>query len=564
MAILTNIRQNWILAGIIFVGFALRIIGLNFGQPFRYHPDELKLVYWAGNMLDVSKWSPGMFFLIGVYPPLYAFVLAAAFGLYSVFLLVTNAMPGIEAIQSMYYSEPFAFHMIGRWISALSGTTSIYVLYLIGKKAYSPKTGVVAALLLATCFLHVRNSHFGVVDAMLILLILSSFYYSLSIISKPTLRNYVLAAIFASAATATKWNAALIVLPFLLAHVFADSEKGWIRKIVSPKLWFTALAGLISFLIFCPQVFLDFNEWWGGVVGTARFQQSASTKLGAGGGFFSYFTGNHSPGYGFFYDNSFIAALGPFVTLFFVLGIIYLLWRHKKTDFLVLLFPLITYLMVGDMKYKAMRHLLPLVPFLLLIAAEFVNSIISDIVKPPVFKRICSALIIALMVIPTGLKALRYDMALCQVDTRTRMKNWIESNVPDGTKIGVEEFHPPLLAQKDLNLDKIRKSPHYKRVYDVYGLVPKMFAHGKQRTADHNPVKYILENKIEYIVLDSFTYERYHWKLTRERNPELVEQRDQFYQWVQDNTEELYQVNPENAFNISPKLTIHKVRAIGN
>ena len=162
--------------------------------------------------------------------------------------------------------------------------------------------------------------------------------------------------------------------------------------------------------------------------------------------------------------------------------------------------------------------------------------------------------------VPTGLKALRYDMALCQVDTRTRMKDWIEANIPADTKIGVEEFHPPLLSKHDLNLEAIWRSGHYKAVYDVYGLVPGMFAHGKQRTEDHNPVRYIADNEIEYLVLDSFTYDRYHWKFSKLKHPDVVAARDAFYRWVDENCERLHTEPQPNQFNICPELKIYRVR----
>jgi 4-amino-4-deoxy-L-arabinose transferase-like glycosyltransferase len=551
------LSQNKILILITLGGFLLRIVGLQFGQPFRYHPDELKLVYWAGNLLNIQNWSSDLFFLIGVYPPFYAFVLAVFFGIYSLFLLLTSA-ENISIVRDLYYVEPFQYHIIARMISAIAGTISIVVIYRIGKILSSKKAGLVSALFLATCFLHVRNSHFGSVDALLILLILMSFYFSAKILKSSAIQNYILAAIFVSAATATKWNAALVVLPFLAAHFMGDENKSIIKKIIDRKIWISAGVAAAAFFIFCPMVLVDFNEFWGGIIGTARFQQTGSTKFGAGGGFFSYFTGDHSPGYGFFYDNDFFASLGIFATLFFIAGFLLLIWRHKKTDLLLLLFPIVMYLVVGNMQYKAMRHVLPMVPFLLLIATEAV-MLLKNSAKSIVFKRIILGIALGLIVLPSAWKSVRYDLALCQVDTRTEMKNWIEENISADTKIGVEEFHPPLLAKQDLNLDKIKRSSNYKRIYDVYGLVPKMFSHGDQHTDLHDPITYVIENQIKYLVLDSFTFDRYHWKLTQKKKPALVKSRNKFYTWIKENGRLLCRVETNNQYNISPNLELYEL-----
>jgi hypothetical protein len=557
----TWIKKHGLILSIIAIGFALRIIGLQFGKPFRYHPDELKLVYWAGNLLQYQSWSKDTLFLIGIYPPFFGFILTFAFGLYSVLLVLLNLVPDFASVKSLYYTNPFQYHMIARWISVLAGTLSIGVIYKIGKQLYSRFTGLLAALFLSFSFLHIRNSHFGVVDALLILLILLSFYFSARILKGPRLKNYVLAAAFAAMATATKWNAGLIVLPLIMAHFTTDSSVFILKRILDRKIWIAGAVAVVVFLGSCPLPLLDFNEFWGGIIGTARFQQMGTKKLGAGGGFFSYFTGDHSPGYGLFYDNNFIQSLGIFVTILFVAGTLYLLWRHKKQDILLLIFPIFMYLLVGNMQYKAMRHVLPMVPFLLLIAAEFLVTI-RLLAKRLVFQRIVTGLIVFATVVPPAWKALQYDIALCQPDTRTIMKDWIEAHIPFKSKIGLEEFHPPLLAEKDVNLQSILKSADYSGPFDLYGLVPKMFSHGKQRTTKHNPVNYIVENQLAYLVLDSFTHDRYHWENSKRKNPEAVAERDSFNKWVENNCLLLFTVEQNNQFNISPKLKIYKVNVL--
>lgn len=550
---------------IILTGFVLRVIGLQFGKPFRYHPDELKLVFQAGNLLQIHHWSKNLIFLIGVYPPFFTYVLAAAFAVYSGILILFGLAPNLTAVKELYYLEPFSYHLIARWISVIAGTLSIGAIYLIGKKLYSHKTALTAAAFVAFSFILVRNSHFGVVDIFQTLLVLISFYYSVRIFRKGKWADYALAGIFAGLSAATKWNAGLIVLPIIVAHflvIFQKGGQGW-KKIISANLLLAGAACLAAFLIACPMPLVDFKEFWGGIVGTAAFQQSGAKKLGAGGNFWSYFTGHHSPGYGFFYDNSFVPAMGLFATIAFSIGIIYLLWKHRREDILLLSFPIVMYLLIGQMNYKAMRQLLPVVPFLLLIAAEFVVRL-SETAQRLKIQRIMLVVAGALIIVPTGVKALRYDIALCQPDTRTLMKDWIEANIPAGTKIGMEEFHPPLLSRHDLNLKLIEKSKDYKAVYDVFGLVPGMFAHGRQRTQDQNPANYILANKIKYIVLDSFTYDRYHWKLTKLKNAKIVAERDGFYNWVTRECVLLHSTRPQNRFNISPGLKIYQVKTVNS
>ncbi len=556
------IKKNWLVSSIVALGLTLRLIGLQFGKPFRYHPDELKLIYQTGNLLDFSHWSKETFFLMGVYPPFFTYVLAIAFGIYIAGTTLIQGTLSLAAVKELYYINPFQYHLIGRLISAFAGTFTIALVYLVGRKMYSRITGLIAAAFLAVAFLPVRNSHFGTVDVFLTGLVLASFYFSYNIMQRGRYKDYVWAGIFAGLAIATKWNAGLIVIPIVVARFFTlrKDHPFSSRALFDTKILAAGGAVLLAFLIASPLALLDPGEFFGAIIGTAKFEQTGNRKLGAGGGFWSYFTGDHSPGFGLFYDNTFYQALGHLTLVLFSLGILWLLYRRKKEDWLLLSFPVIMYVFMGQMNIKAMRHLLPIIPFLLIIAAEFVVCIASKI-KEKRWQYFALAVLIGGVVLPQGFKSFSYDLALRQPDTRTQMKEWIENHIAGGTKIGLEEFGPPLLSQHDLNLEWIRKSPDYKEIYDVHGLVPRMFAHGEQCTADHDPSQYVKDSGIEILVLDSFTQARYSWKYTQKKRPEVAKARQDFYQWVKENGKLLHRVLPSNEYNISPELGIYRVKS---
>ena len=556
-------KHGYVLFFILAVGFVLRALGVEFGKPFRYHPDELKMIYQAGNLLKFQEWSRETVFLIGVYPPLFTYVLAFASGVYSAMLLVLGVLPSVDAITEFYYQQPFVYHLIARWISVISGTLSLWLVYKIGEKLYSRFIGLLAAAFLSASFLHVRNSHFGVVDIFVSMLVLFSFYFSVQIFRDGRTRYYILAAIFAAFSIAGKWNTGLILMPILLSHFLREKSRPHVSffKIFFHRNLMVALIALsVTFLLACPMPLVDFKEFFGGIIGTAKFQQSGVKKLGAGGDFWSYFTGDHSPGYGFFYDNSFPASMGWFPTIFFSLAILYLLWRRKPQDLLLLIFPVIMYLIIGPMQYKAMRHLLPLVPFLLLSCAVLIDELKTIIPNLRLYKMLL-ALFCVLMIVPTGVKALRYDLALRQVDTRTIMKDWIEIHIPNHAKIGIDEFGPALLSIHDLNYQLIAKSADYKRSYDVHGLVPGMFVHGQKRTSAYDPSRYIWDNHIDHVIISSFTQERLTWEQTQRKHPLITQQRQDFMVWLEKNAVPLFSAAPQNDFHISPRLVFYRIKS---
>ena len=152
---------------IVCVGLVLRAIGIQFGKPFRYHPDEIKLVLQAAHLMNYKGWSQETLLRIGYYPPFFTYILTVVFSVYALFATLVGSIHNLSAVKEIYYTNTFQFHYIARLLSLFIGTITIPLLYFLGKKLYSRVAGLIAAAFLAVAFLHVRNSHFGVVDIFL-------------------------------------------------------------------------------------------------------------------------------------------------------------------------------------------------------------------------------------------------------------------------------------------------------------------------------------------------------------------------------------------------------------
>jgi len=58
-----------------------------------------------------------------------------------------------------------------------------------------------------------------------------------------------------------------------------------------------------------------------------------------------------------------------------------------------------------------------------------------------------SVLIIAAVIAPSAIRVAKFDAALSGIDSRTRSKQWIEYNIPQGTRIALESYGPPISRQ---------------------------------------------------------------------------------------------------------------------
>lgn len=112
--------------------------------------------------------------------------------------------------------EPF--FLLARALSALAGTLTIYLIYCLARRLFDPLTGVVAAALLAVAFLHARDSHFGVTDVSMVMLVVAAVLALVRAHDEPSPVRFLWAGLLAGLATSTKYNALLLVAPLAVSQ----------------------------------------------------------------------------------------------------------------------------------------------------------------------------------------------------------------------------------------------------------------------------------------------------------------------------------------------------------
>src|SRR5262245_43018075 len=144
------------LGALLVAGAVLRIWGNDYGLPHTYHPDEGHIVNRAirfhGGDLDPKFFN---------WPSLYMYLLSAIYGV--VF--------GLRGVVESFSQDPVPFYLIGRTLTALMGTATIAVLYVLAAELYGATVGLLAGLFLTVNLLHIRDSHYITTDVPLTFLI---------------------------------------------------------------------------------------------------------------------------------------------------------------------------------------------------------------------------------------------------------------------------------------------------------------------------------------------------------------------------------------------------------
>ena len=199
-------RRHWVVLGLIIAtGISLRFYGLYWGYPVHLHCDE-------NTTLGIAVNLGRQFLQTGSLRPQ-----ASCYGALSLYLLLIGLGPTLAISQMLGLGgDVSALSLgVGRTISALADSSAIILVYLIGRRVFGKRGGLIAAALYATALLPVREAHFFTVDPLATVTLLIFLLLCVHLNRQPTFRNYLLCGIGLGIALATKTS----VLPLLAVPV---------------------------------------------------------------------------------------------------------------------------------------------------------------------------------------------------------------------------------------------------------------------------------------------------------------------------------------------------------
>lgn len=436
-----------IVAALIILGLVVRLVGIDWGLPYiQYHVDEqgfgkFTIHYFTGDL------DPHFFEV----PPLYTYLTAAVWEGYYLGGRIAGRLTDHASFIKAYGKDSSIFILLGRLLTVLFSVGTVLLVFLLGRRMYGTRAGALAALLLVFALEHVKQSHYYIPDVAMVFFMVASFYFIWLIYTTGQARYYVLAGLFAGLAYATKYSGHFLALPLLLAHFFRSSEKKepFFRSLFSPKLLAALAAFLGGFLAACPYSILDSHKF-------LRDFRRQATRLFAEGHFGS---STAEPSWLFYLKYGFRENVGRVAQFLVPGGVIYALVKHRKKDWLLLSLPVPLFLIMGTMKSYATRYMLPLAPFFVLLAGLFLDRLM-DWIKSGIgrirklsasaagpLSRAAQVGLALIIILPSVAQTVRYDIEATWTDTRTVAKDWIEANIPRGTRIASESYRPPLKAE---------------------------------------------------------------------------------------------------------------------
>ena len=132
------------LIAILIIGLFLRVWGIDYGLPALYNCDEVPVVNTA---MSFGRGSLEPLFYN--YPTAYMYIVFLFYAAYFGTSFLIGAVSSSQEFLVQYLTNPTTFYLIARGVSAIAGTITIAITYLITKKAFNKETGLLASAFLA-------------------------------------------------------------------------------------------------------------------------------------------------------------------------------------------------------------------------------------------------------------------------------------------------------------------------------------------------------------------------------------------------------------------------------
>lgn len=408
----------------------LRLIGLQYGLPAVYNPDEVAIMARA---LGFAKGdlNPHNF----LYPTFYFYVLFAWVGGYLAFLWLTGAVASVAALQALYFTDPSGIYTAGRLLSALCGTATTVAVFLVGQRLFDRRVGLAAAMLLAVAPLAVRDSHYVKHDVPATLAVLIA-YVALTRVwpGRPLggaagTRDVLLAAAACGVAFSTHYYCVFLALPLCWAIVERWRAAG--RRVVFRHIIAAAGVSAIVFFALSPFLLVEPAVAWRDIVANRRIVVDRAVESGAFGSAVRYLE--------ILWEDS----LGPVVIGLAAVGFpaMFVLARGRAILLLAFVLPFLAFIANTA---PASRYLNPVLPFLAICAAWALARVAHRWRVP------APAFWLAVGVCATWplVASVQADLFFRADDTRTLAARFVERNVPAGSTVLIQPYSVPLVPSR--------------------------------------------------------------------------------------------------------------------
>jgi hypothetical protein len=502
-----NSRTLAVLLAICILGVTLRTIGITYGLPAIYNPDETPILNRA---LTFVKGDPNPHNF--VYPSLYFYLLFAWEAMFFVAGRVAGVFGSLAEFQRQFFVDPSAHFLAGRVFSVLCGTLTIVAVYWFGRRLYDKPTGLAAAAFMAVAPIAVRDAHYVKLDVPVTMFVVLAHAALARIVTDSDVADrkasWLGAGLLSGLAVSTQYYAVFLAFPILAIGV-AHFRRSQSFYVTGSLVFWCVVGAIVGFFAGTPFLLVDLQK---ALADIAHVREVDVDRAVAGGMFSAT---------GAYLKILLLDAVGWPVWLGAIVGAVWAVLSDWRRGLLLVSFFVPFFAFIAN-TVPMSRYLNVVLPFVATSAAVAIVKLSRK------SGRNGTALAVAFVIVtmtPGLIVSIQTSLFLRQTDTRTLALEFLHNHVHTGESVLIQPYSAPLRPSREALVDALRRNlgsetrasakfqnmlalepypqPSYRLIYlgDDDGLdVDKVFI-SPRAFAENEDLSALREQRIRYVVL---------------------------------------------------------------
>jgi hypothetical protein len=407
-----------VLAAIVLAGLLVRLVNIDHGLPFVFHPDEAN---------HFTSFAVGMF-RNDLDPGYYQNPSAYTYSIYLLLRAQYSARALVDPPQNVVRDclrDPSGVYLTARVLAAVLCMSSVVAIYAVGRRLWSTTAGLAAAAVLAFAFLPVAYSRFALTDVAALMPATIALYCAVRAHETGRLRYFALGGAAVGLAVGFKYTTGLLVAPFVAASLL--SARG--RRALLPSLATFGGVAFIAFFITNPYVVIHLDE----AIDQLRAQNVSANrpKLGL-----------KDESGALTYLRSLTWGLGWGAMLAAAVGAVWEWRRNWSRALILLLFPLLLFAFLSTAERFFARWFMPAYPALALLAGVALARFATRLSPRPAVQYVALAALLGAVLVQPLAADVRTARLLGRNDTREMTWEFLVRSLPNRTRVVVEPALP--------------------------------------------------------------------------------------------------------------------------
>ncbi len=382
------------------IGALLRVYPLH--VPF-IHPDQESIPLQALGMVAARTWRPPDL----VYPSGFLYLLRTSYA-----AMGTGGDP-LDVVFA-YLRDPFPFLLVARVLACAFGIATIAAVAALGRELGDRWTGALAALVLATNVLHVRESHYGTGDVPAAALVTAALVAAVAYVRTARPGTLVVAGLAAGLGAGFRYPAAMALAGVVTAALVAPGA----LRTRALALAAAGAAALAIFFVASPYTLLDLE----------RARARLANQL-----FWSRAAFLAPPGLPL--RTLLPAILGWLPLAAAALGVAGLVTTRPRAAAPVLVTTALVLAVLAQPHRIFARYTLAVVPALCALAAVGLRATLALV--PARARPVAAVVLIGAVLFEPAARSVTLVRVLARTDTRAAAGAWLRQNVPEADVVWI-------------------------------------------------------------------------------------------------------------------------------